>query len=341
MDARLLPGERRPASAWDQAFTLVWNKELVLKRTNWKTTLAELLLPAALCSIMIIGVMASTLDVVDAKDYAPVNLITALATAASPTWLFSGSLPVGFPVPGEARALAAPGWVPPLWLYLTYASGVSNLTVGRRFPPFTHGGAAFAVVPDNAAARSFVEPMLARVRSSQLNFAAAARPEGIVHRTPLPLVPTYFSSEAALESAAYQGETPIWAALVLHGLSNSSLPNASFPAVFTHWNYTLRFNASKVPSTRRFFDRFPTGLSTKYFNYYASGFLSLQLSVNERILELVSLHGYVCNQKTIWQHQHTRVHAHTGPRRHARAAACRRHHNPTIYAQAGISHRSL
>jgi len=37
--------------------------------------------------------------------------------------------------------------------------------------------------------------------------------------------------------------------------------------------------------------------------------------------------------------QHTRVHAHTGPRRHARAPACRRHHNPTACLQAGIPHR--
>jgi len=32
----------------------------------------------------------------------------------------------------------------------------------------------------------------------------------------------------------------------------------------------------------------------------------------------------------IWRHQHTRVHAHTGPRRHARAPACHRHHIPWL-----------
>ena len=32
----------------------------------------------------------------------------------------------------------------------------------------------------------------------------------------------------------------------------------------------------------------------------------------------------------IRRHQHTRVHAHTGPRRHARAPACRRHHIPRL-----------
>lgn len=282
MDERLLEGERRPSSAWQQSLTLVWSKELVLKRAQWRTTIGELLLPAALCSIMIIGVAASTLDVVDAKDYAPRNIIAALATAVSPGWLFSGSLPIELPVPGEEISLATPGWVPPLWLYLTYASGVSNLTLHKRFPPFRHGGSSFAVTPDTAEAREFVEPMMARVRAAQLSFSAVALPVGVVDAIPPPIKPTYFATEADIESQAYDGETPIWAALVFHSLPNASVAQPSGP----HWNYTLRFNATKVPSTRRRFDRFPTGLSTKYFNYYASGFLSLQLAVNDRVLEL-------------------------------------------------------
>jgi len=35
---------------------------------------------------------------------------------------------------------------------------------------------------------------------------------------------------------------------------------------------------------------------------------------------------YVCMYVKIRRHQHTRVHAHTGPRRHTRAPACHRHH---------------
>jgi len=35
---------------------------------------------------------------------------------------------------------------------------------------------------------------------------------------------------------------------------------------------------------------------------------------------------WVCMYVKIRGYQHTRVHAHTGPRRHARAPACRRHH---------------
>jgi len=39
---------------------------------------------------------------------------------------------------------------------------------------------------------------------------------------------------------------------------------------------------------------------------------------------------YVCMYVKIRRHQHTRVHAHTGPRRHARAPACHRHHIPRL-----------
>jgi len=39
---------------------------------------------------------------------------------------------------------------------------------------------------------------------------------------------------------------------------------------------------------------------------------------------------FKCMYVKIRRHQHTRVHAHTGPRRHARAPACRRHHIPRL-----------
>jgi len=41
----------------------------------------------------------------------------------------------------------------------------------------------------------------------------------------------------------------------------------------------------------------------------------------------------------IRRHQHTRVHAHTGPRRHTRAPACHRHQpSHGLSAGAGIPH---
>jgi len=38
----------------------------------------------------------------------------------------------------------------------------------------------------------------------------------------------------------------------------------------------------------------------------------------------------VCMYVKIRQHQHTRVHAHTSPRRHTTAPACHRHHIPRL-----------
>jgi len=38
----------------------------------------------------------------------------------------------------------------------------------------------------------------------------------------------------------------------------------------------------------------------------------------------------LCMYVKIRRHQHTRVHAHTGPRRHIRAPACHRHHIPRL-----------
>jgi len=41
----------------------------------------------------------------------------------------------------------------------------------------------------------------------------------------------------------------------------------------------------------------------------------------------------------IRRHQHTRVHAHTGPRRHARAPAGRRHHIPRLVRRQAFDTR--
>ena len=54
----------------------------------------------------------------------------------------------------------------------------------------------------------------------------------------------------------------------------------------------------------------------------------------------------VCMYVNIWRHQHMRVHARTGPRRHARAQACRRCHIPrlvrgqALHTDQSINHRS-
>ena len=47
---------------------------------------------------------------------------------------------------------------------------------------------------------------------------------------------------------------------------------------------------------------------------------------------------YVCMYVKIRRHQHTRVHAHTGPRHHARAPACHRHHIPRLLVRRQAFH---
>lgn len=198
MDRRLLEGEHRPTSAAAQAWALVACKDLPLKRAKWRTTICELLLPALLCSLMVIGVAAATVDKVEAQDFAPRGPVDALGSLLLPSWLFSGaSIPTGgLPTPALFSNLSAPGWVPPLWLYLLYASGKTNFTGGLRFPPYRHSASMagqpvrrcrhnctleqFVVVPDSPAVRTLVEALLARVHTAQLEFAAAARPLGLM-----------------------------------------------------------------------------------------------------------------------------------------------------------------
>lgn len=198
MDRRLLEGEHRPTSAAAQAWALVACKDLPLKRAKWRTTICELLLPALLCSLMVIGVAAATVDKVEAQDFAPRGPVDALGSLLLPSWLLSGaSIPTGgLPTPALFSNLSAPGWVPPLWLYLLYASGKTNFTGGLRFPPYRHSASMagqpvrrcrhnctleqFVVVPDSPAVRTLVEALLARVHTAQLEFAAAARPLGLM-----------------------------------------------------------------------------------------------------------------------------------------------------------------
>ena len=105
---------------------------------------------------------------------------------------------------------------------------------------------------------------------------------------PAPVVPRYLDSEAELDSRAYEGDT-IWAAVVFSELGSAGSElggggGGDGGGGGGNWSYTLRFNASNVPSTRRLFDRFATGRSRRFEPYYSSGFLSLQHALNDAIL---------------------------------------------------------
>ena len=85
---------------------------------------------------------------------------------------------------------------------------------------------------------------------------------------PAPVVPRYLDSEAELESRAYEGDR-IWAAVVFSELGGGGGGDGGGGG--GNWSYTLRFNASNVPSTRRLFDRFATGRSRRFEPCYSSG----------------------------------------------------------------------
>ena len=53
----------------------------------------------------------------------------------------------------------------------------------------------------------------------------------------------------------------LWAAVVVDALPEGGVGE---------WAYELRFNTSAVPSTKRLFDKFASGLSTKFYTYYSS-----------------------------------------------------------------------
>jgi ATP-binding cassette subfamily A (ABC1) protein 3 len=51
-----------------------------------------------------------------------------------------------------------------------------------------------------------------------------------------------------------------------------------------NWSFSLRYNHSEVPLTKRNIDKFTPGLSTKFAMYYSSGFLSLQTAISDAIV---------------------------------------------------------
>lgn len=82
---------------------------------------------------------------------------------------------------------------------------------------------------------------------------------------------TFTSEEEAIDFAKQGYENlQLWALINFDALS--------YPTVA---DFTLRFNYSSVPSTKRVFQRFPKGLDTKYRQYIYSGFMTLQRSVED------------------------------------------------------------
>ena len=284
-------------SCCSQFSVLIRRKELLLKRNRCCTTFWELALPAMLCSMLIIGALTSTRDTYPDTSYAPDSMFVALSSLGPlgfATFLSqqagSSFVPAGLPGLPSPKTPTA---IPPLSLFLGY-SYLSQLTASNEgfplsFPPFD--GTYLAVTPNTTEVRALVEDVLTRPvepwmldTSGVLGFQidsylqqstsfhnVTSFPEPAALRSLYEV--RYFDDEAAIERAA-KDEAAIWAALVVKRT----------PAADSSLGYALRFNATALPPQQRPFDRFPSGLSTEFWPYYSSGFLSLQSALNQHVL---------------------------------------------------------
>ena len=310
-DGRLLAGELSAAAKIDDVTTscysqwavLLRRKELLLKGKQWKSTLCEIVLPALLCMLVLIGANASTIDTFPNTEYAPANMTAALSAIGPAGFLTflsqqAGSAIVPSGMPGMPTSTFTPTAIPPLSLFLGYSyisqqlANVQGFPVD--FPPFD--GTYLAVTPNTSAVRDLVddvlnkpvEPwmlnprgviggqiaqLLALLSFTQPQLNLSVFPEPATLRAYYEV--RYFKDEGAIEAAA-RSQEPIWAALAFA----EPLPKNGTGVL----SYNLRFNASAVPRQQSPYDRFPNGLSELYWPYYSTGFLSLQSALNQHTL---------------------------------------------------------
>jgi len=188
-DGRLLAGELSAAAKIDDVTTscysqwavLLRRKELLLKGKQWKSTLCEIVLPALLCMLVLIGANASTIDTFPNTEYAPANMTAALSAIGPAGFLTflsqqAGSAIVPSGMPGMPTSTFTPTAIPPLSLFLGYSyisqqlANVQGFPVD--FPPFD--GTYLAVTPNTSAVRDLVDDVLKPVEPWMLN------PRGVI-----------------------------------------------------------------------------------------------------------------------------------------------------------------
>ena len=155
----LLAGERKPSSACSQLGTLLLRKELLLKRTRPVTTICELVLPAALCALLILGVSVSTTDLNPTKEYAPTSVDDAFYSLGPSRLLplFINNFVAG---PLVQSDLPPPSGIPPLGLFFSY-SYFATLQTGKALPPYD--GTYLAVAVSDPAMKPRVQAMIETV----------------------------------------------------------------------------------------------------------------------------------------------------------------------------------
>jgi hypothetical protein len=157
--AALEPGSLRPPTRSGQLATLFWRKEVKLKMRRPLTTLCELLLPALLCSVGIMGARLSDVTHNPEKTFEPADLAAAQATV-NPFHVLQqlgiGAAARFAPTGSNFKGSGMPGGVPDLSLWLLTSHFASSLTGGvQRLPPYD--GTHLAIVPDIPAVRAVME----------------------------------------------------------------------------------------------------------------------------------------------------------------------------------------
>jgi hypothetical protein len=152
------PGSLRPPSRSGQLATLFWRKEVKLKMRRPLTTVCELLLPALLCSVGILGAQLSDVRQNPQQTFEPADLAAAQATV-TPFHVLQqlgiGAATRFAPVAADIGGNGMPGGVPDLSMWLLASHFASSLTGGgQRLPPYD--GTHLAVVPDVPAVRALM-----------------------------------------------------------------------------------------------------------------------------------------------------------------------------------------
>ena len=263
--------------------TLLRRKEALLKANRCCSSICEILIPIFLSAIVLVGALISDRDKFPTELFVPDNSTIAFQDLSLSAFSSPRSLPT---------------FVPPLPLFLAYAALLNSAFSQPGRPSFAkpYDGSYLAVVPDTPEVRAFVQSVISRQpRGWMIDptnmvgasvYATLQQVSMITNRTLSiadfhhpPLEVRYLPSDEALEVLA-RARGAIWAGLVF-----TSIP---VDGVGT-WEYKLRYNASLLPQSNRFFDRFPgqgtdSALSKQFYSYYRSGFLSLQAAINERVL---------------------------------------------------------
>jgi len=231
--------------------TLLRRKEALLKANRCCSSICEILIPIFLSAIVLVGALISDREKFPNELFVPDNSTIAFQDLSLSAFSSPRSLPT---------------FVPPLPLFLAYAALLNSAFSQPGRPSFVkpYDGSYLAVVPDTPEVRAFVQGVISRQpRGWMIDptnmvgasvYATLQQVSMITNRTLSiadfrhpPLEVRYLPSDEALEVLA-RARGAIWAGLVF-----TSIP---VDGVGT-WEYKLRYNASLLPQSNRYFDRFP------------------------------------------------------------------------------------